>query len=298
MKLFSLLLIFFAALAPDLSAQSAAVSGVSVDLTLDQDQFLSNEELRVGVRITNRSGQTLQFGKENDWLTFSVQARDSFVVSQLGEVPVVGEFSLESSLAGTKRVNLTPYFDFRQAGRYEVTATVKIPQWNKEVVSKPKVFDIINGTKLMEFDFGVPIAAGDTNAQPEMRKYILQQAIYLKQMKLYLRLTDATGSQVLRVFPISSLVSISRPEAQIDQLSNLHVLNQIGAHSFNYCVISPDGDVLLRQTHDYTTTRPTLRAGTNGKISVVGGIQRVSSNDLPRPSTVQSPNNNAPTQKP
>ncbi len=296
MKIFSLFLIFCAAFAPNLRAQN--VSAVTVELTLDQDQFLSNEELRVGVRITNRSGQTLSFGKENDWLTFTVQARDNFVVSQLGEVPVAGEFSLDSSLSGTKRVNLTPYFDFRQAGRYQITASVKIPQWNKEITSAPKTFDIINGTTLKEFDFGLPLASGSTNIQPEMRKYILQQAMYFKQMKLYLRISDSTGATSFKVFPIAPMVSFSKPEAQVDQLSNLHVLSQVGARSFSYSVINPDGDIILRQIHDYTSTRPVLRANADGKIFVSGGIRKPSSGDLPPPLTAQSPKNDAPTQKP
>jgi hypothetical protein len=297
-KIFSLLLIFSAVLAQELRAQNDVVSGVSVELTTEQDQFLSNEDLRLGVRIVNRSGQTLNFGKGNGWLTFTVEARDNYVVSQLGDVPVAGEFSLDSSLVGTKRVNLTPYFDFRQPGRYEVTATVKIPQWNKEVTSKPKVFDIINGTKLREFEFGVPLAKGETNAQPEMRKYILQQAIYLKEMKLYLRLTDANNSVVFKVFPIAPMVSFSQPEAQVDRLSNLHVLSQIGARSFNYSVINPNGEVVVRQVHDYTKKRPVLRANAEGKISVSGGVRRITANDLPQFSTTQSSDKNAQTAKP
>lgn len=293
MKIFSLLLIIWAAFAPNLRAQ---VSAVSVDLALDQEQFLSNEDIRVAVRITNRSGQTLQFGKENDWLTFTVEARDHYVVSQLGDVPVSGEFSLDSSETGTKRVNLTPYFDYRQAGRYQITATVKLPQWKKEITSRPIIFDVISGTKLKEFDFGVPTAA--TNTQPEMRKYVLQQAIYLKQMRLYLRLTDSTGTTVFRVFPIAPMVSFSKPEAQVDKLSNLHVLHQIYARSFNYSVINPDGEVIQQQVYDYTSTRPVLKTDADGKIFISGGVQRLTAHDLPKPVAVQLPAQDAQTQKP
>lgn len=278
MKFFSLILLLGALLAPNLRAQ---VGGVTVELTLDQEQYLSNEDLRVAVRITNRSGQTLAFGKDNEWLTFSVEARERYLVRQLGQVPVEGEFTLESSQMGTKRVNLTPYFDFLQTGRYQVIASVRIPQWDKEVVSRPATFDVVNGTKLREIDFGVPTTA--TNSQPEMRKYILQQANYMRQMRLYLRLTDSTGSNVLRVFPIAPMVSFSKPEAQLDKLSNLHVLNQTGARSFNYSVISPDGDFVIQQTYDYSSTRPVLQFDGEGKISVAGGVRRVSPRDLPQP---------------
>lgn len=278
MKLFSLILLLGTFLASHLHAQ---VGGVTVELTLDQEQYLSNEDLRVAVRITNRSGQTLAFGQDNSWLTFSVEARERYLVRQLDQVPVEGEFTLESSQMGTKRVNLTPYFDFRQTGRYQVIASVRIPQWDKEIVSRPATFDVINGTKLREIDFGVPTTA--TNSQPEMRKYILQQANYMKQMRLYLRLTDSTGSGVLRVFPVAPMVSFSKPEAQLDRVSNLHVLNQTGARSFSYSVINPDGDFVIQQTYDYSSTRPVLQFDDEGKISVSGGVRRVSPRDLPQP---------------
>ncbi len=266
-------------------AIQAQVNAVSIALSLDQDQFLSNEDVRLAVRITNRSGQTLGFGKENDWLTFTVESRDHYVVNQLSDVPVTGEFSLESSETGTKRVNLTPHFDFRQPGRYQVTASMKIPQWSKEITSRPAVFDIITGTKLKEFDFGVPTAA--INAQPEMRKYVLQQAVYLSQMRLYLRLTDSTGTITFRVFPIATMVSFSQPEAQVDKFSNLHVLHQIYSHSFNYSVINPNGEVMRQEIHDYTTTRPVLKTDADGKIFVSGGVQRMTANTLPKPAPVQ-----------
>lgn len=293
MKLFFIFLCVGALLAFDARAQ---INAVAVELALDQDQFLLQEDLPVAVRVKNRSGQTLTFGKDNDWLTFSVEARDHYVVSQLGDVPVAGEFSLDSSETGTKRVNVTPYFDFRHPGRYQITATLKIPQWNKEIVSRPVAFDIVNGTKLKEFDFGVPTIS--TNTEPEMRKYILQQAIYLKQMRLYLRLTDATGATVFRVSPIAPMLSISKPEAQVDKLSNLHVLHQIYSRTFNYSVINPNGDVIEQKFYDYSNTRPVLKIGDDGKVFISGGVVRIRPGDAPKPVAVQPPPQDAPIPQP
>src|ERR1044071_988835 len=101
MRMFRLSLAALLAAALRLSAQ------VSVEVTLDQDQYLANETLPVAVRITNRSGQSLQLGEEADWLTFSVEARDGFVVSKSGEIPVTGVFTLDSSKIATKRVDLS-----------------------------------------------------------------------------------------------------------------------------------------------------------------------------------------------
>src|SRR3989454_8507268 len=90
------------ALAPLVSAQ------VSVDLALDQDQFLPGESLMVGVRITNFSGQTLHLGKDNDWLRVTLEGRDNYLVPTTADLPVQGEFDVESSKVVTRRVDVAP----------------------------------------------------------------------------------------------------------------------------------------------------------------------------------------------
>jgi hypothetical protein len=257
---------------------------VTVEVTQDQDQYLPSEAIITAVRITNRSGQTLRLGAEDNWLTFSVESRAGEVVPKLGEVPTTGEFLLESSKVAIKRVNLAPYFSANLPGRYSVIATVRIKDWNREIASEPRKFDIIQGVKLWEQEFGVPNTASPTNPIPEIRKYILQQANYLKsQLRLYLRVTDASGSKAFRVFAIGPMVSFGRPEPQVDKFSNLHVLYQDRAHSFNYTVFDPDGDVILRQTYDYLDSRPRLQPDGEGRVSVRGGLRRVTPEDWPPP---------------
>ena len=257
---------------------------VTAEVTLEQEQFLGGEALPAAVRITNRSGQTLHFGSEPDWLTFLVESRDGFIVVKNGEVPVLGEFTLESSEVATRHVDLAPYFALPRPGRYHVTATVRVKQWDATLTTKPKSFDIIQGAKLWSQDFGVPAAAGVTNQLPEVRKYTLQQANYLRtQLRLYLRLTDAAESKVIKVFSLGPMVSFSQPEPQLDKFSNLHLLYQNGARSFSYTVVTPDGDVVVRQTHEYANSRPRLQVDRDGKLVVAGGMRRVSSNDVPAP---------------
>ena len=272
--------LMLAAVAP-LSAQ------ISVEVNLDQDQFLPGEALRASVRVTNRSGQTLHLGTEAEWLTFSVESRDGYVVTKDDDAPVTGEFTLESSKAATKRVDLAPYFSLDRQGRYAVQAVVKIKQWDHVVASSPRSFDIIQGANLWETEFGVPRPVGATNApsdSPEVRKYILQQANYLKsRIRLYLRITDRTGAKTIRVFPIGPLVSFSRPEPQLDQQSNLHVLYANGPQTYSYTVFTPDGNIQTRQTYEYVGSRPRLQPNEDGNISVKGGVRRVSSDDFPPP---------------
>ena len=129
-----------------------------MEVVLDQDQFLRDESLPVKVRLANLSGQTLHLGQEEDWLTFSVESREGFIIRRLAQPQVAGEFDVESSQAATRQVDLMPCFDLSRPGRYTVTATVRVKQWNQELLTKPKTFDIITGTKLWEREFGVPWA--------------------------------------------------------------------------------------------------------------------------------------------
>src|SRR5215475_12748404 len=83
-----------------------AVAQITVEVLLDQEQFLRDESLPIKVRVINRSGQTLKLGKDNDWLDFVVQDAQGHVLGKVSEVPVRGEFTLESAEMATRLVDL------------------------------------------------------------------------------------------------------------------------------------------------------------------------------------------------
>src|SRR5689334_16068738 len=107
-----------------------AMAQLKIEVTLDQEQFLPGESLPAAVRISNHSGQTLHLGKDQDWLTFSIESRDGFVVMKNNDASVTGEFDLEPSKVAIKRVDLSPSFELTRSGRYVVTASVKIAEWD------------------------------------------------------------------------------------------------------------------------------------------------------------------------
>ncbi len=91
---------------------NAQAQVVTVQVTLEQEQFLPGESLPATVHIVNNSGQSLHLGADADWLTFTVESVDNdFVVMKNADPPVVGEFDLGSSEVATKRMDLAPYFD-------------------------------------------------------------------------------------------------------------------------------------------------------------------------------------------
>jgi hypothetical protein len=165
-----------------------------------------------------------------------------------------------------------PHFDFHDAGRYTIGATLKVPQWEQEINCKPAQVEVVRGTKLWEQEFGVPAKEG----APEARKYILQQAQFLKQLTLYVRVSDPDENRTFRVFPAGPMVSFNRPDAQVDKESKLHLLFQTGPRSFTYNVVSTAGDLLLRQVYDYAGgSSVRLKSEGDGFIFVSGGVRRV-----------------------
>ena len=267
-----------------------ASAQVKVEVVLEQEQFLPSEAVPVAVRITNRSGQALHLGAEANWLTFNVESADGEIVAKNAEVPVAGEFDLSSSQMATKRVDLAPYFGITKPGRYRIIATVRIKDWRAETTSAPKNFDVITGAKLWSQDFGLPVAAGATNLTPEVRKYTLQKANYLRtQLRLYVEVSDAAEAQVFKVVNIGKTVSFSSPETQLDRHSNLHVLWQSGAAYFTYAVVNPDGGLVQQEVYDNAPPgpRPRLNMADDGTVTVYGGVRRVKTEPMPM---VKSPN--------
>jgi len=262
---------------------NAPAQVVTVQLSLEQDQFLPGETLPVTVHIVNNSGQPLHMGADAKWLTFSVESADNnFVVMRKADPPVTGEFNLGSSEVATKRLDLAPYFAMTHVGRYHLVATVHIAEWGTDVTSPVKEFDIIDGAQLWSQDFGMPMPAGVTNQVPVVRKYILEEANYLRQqLRMYVLVSDQTGTRILKVSAIGPMVSFSRPEAQLDRASNLHVIYQSGAQSFIYSVVNPDGNITQQELYDYLGTRPRLAVNDAGDIMVQGGVRRVKSGEVP-----------------
>ncbi len=264
-----------------LCGPAGALAQLRVELSFEQETYLPHEEMDAVVRIYNSSGQTLVLGRDSSWLTFSVETSDGGFVKEKKRPDVVGEFSLPSGSRATKRVNLAEAYELTRFGRYVITAMVHVPEWGETFVSpKPRPVGIATGVTVWESVFGVP--TNKPGERPEVRKYQLVQANHLKRLSFYIRIIDDDG-ETLTLFPIGGVAGLTRPEPQLDKWSNLHLFYQDNARSFRYFVVNPDGLLLTRQTWDMGDSRPVLAMNSEGRISVTGGVRRVSASDLPPP---------------
>lgn len=282
MKFFAALFLLLAGLASGL-AQSA--SGLRVELSLPQDQFLTGQDVPLKVKITNLSGQTVALGDAGDWLTFSVEGGKNALIVKTGNPPVEGAGGLPSLQSLTRTVNLTPHFSIQKPGTYRVVARLKVPAWNLELASLPQTFTTVNGISLQEIDFGVP-NPDNTTGQPEGRKYILQKVDESRtagrEIRLYVRVTDESGTKTFRVFPVARMLAFAKPDVRLDRFNNLHILHLVSQRSFSYCTVNPSGQVLTRQLYDYRgESRPGFQVQEDGRITIAGGMRHYTDADIP-----------------
>ena len=262
-------------------ATTATHAQITVEVALEQEYYLAHERCVAEVRITNFSGRLLRFGPGSEWLDLAVESSDGYFVAKLRELPAGEVLEVPSAARGKWRVDLAPCFELSRPGRYQVTALVRIPALNVDISSIPAVFHIMAGVELWAQSFGI---TSKTAGQPfDTRRYALLQTNNRKRLALYLRITDESETRVHSVYPLGNVISFGRPEAQVDRDGRLHVLFQTGARQFAYYVIQYDGEVLVRQMHQITDSRPRLRSSQGGQIKVMGGFRLKSAHDIPPP---------------
>lgn len=255
---------------------------VTVELEFEKNFYLADEAMTASVRITNFSGRSLVFGQDNEWLRFLVEQEDGFLAKQKGVAPVVGKFEIPNASRGTRRVNLAPYYKMTVPGRYRVTASVFSQELDEILKSSPIQVNIIRATTLWQKEFGIAVESGKGEKPSyEIRKYVLIRALNNNRLELYVRVASRDDSKVYGVFPVGNLVAFGAPEAQVDRQSRLHLLQQYGARSFRYLMVSPEGELKIRRRYDYTKSRPRLGSSEQRGIAVLGGIRVRTANDLP-----------------
>lgn len=267
---------------------------IKIDLTNERDHFLAGEPIRLAVKISNFSGRPLVLGLDNEWLSFTIIGPNRKPLDRLQELPVQGPFEVPSGAVTSRLYELTSSFDFTEPGPYAVTASVQVKDWNEAFrTAYPKKIELVRGIKLVEQEVGIPAVPGAPASPPESRRFALLQVRHNQQLYLYFRLADASGSKILRVFPLGPLVAFGRPEFQIDRNSYLHVLYQTSARTFTYCALNPNGDLFIRQSHEYVTNRPTFATDRVGDVLITGGRRRFVASDIPPSNMLTKPEDEA-----
>ena len=278
----------FAALT--VSAQQPQVrpptSLVEFQMAIKQKRFLPGEAIEVEIALLNNSGAPLTFSPEDGWLEFTVvnlvkPTGEGTAVPRLKPVVINETFTVKHTDSAKAKVDLAPGFDLTRPGQYKVSASMIYQGARAPIAAEPVVLSVVRGYKLMDdLPFGMP--SSDPESPPEARKYSLQQLTLTEsvEIRLYVSVTDVSEATVFRQVPLGRMAGHDKPPTRLDRLSNLHVLHQTGARLFTHTVVSPRGDVLVRETFDSLGARLALKSDSEGAVTVSNGVRLPRSDDL------------------
>lgn len=249
---------------------------VDISVDLNHTYYLSGEPVLALMTFKNRAGRDLTLASEPRWIEVRVTdavgepvARRSPVFA--GAAPVV----LPSGREARYRLDLAPFFDFPRPGRYRVRIAARFPEWSEVVAAQEAHLRVVSGVALWSERFAVTDDRGDVSR----REYRLMQVNRLDATHVYLQVRLVANERVVGVEQIGTMVSFADPEGQIDPVGNAHLLVQFGRESYRYCVVSPNGQLIARQTYVHGPGQPQFRRNEAGLIVVRGGSLKPNATD-------------------
>jgi hypothetical protein len=263
--------LFFLAVCLVLSLPFCARAQITVQLSLERDTLLLFESIPVTVNIRNFSGRPIEIGSQSGtpWLSFLITDEGGGTFNPVAKLPAMEAVTLPPGQTVSRSLNLLPYYDLRQQGRYIVRAIVS--SGAIQTVSAPAKFAIMNGREIWKQTVGLPVAPGETN--DDYRAYSLLMLRLSRGDFLYVGVEDEARGRVYGMIPLGNALTLGEPSARTDLAGHLHVLYRSGPRSFSYAEIDPEAQIVKRMVFSDILSVPKLVTDNTGSVSVQGGEQ-------------------------
>jgi hypothetical protein len=261
-----LALALLCALTPSLHAQ------IDVSLTIPRHLYLCYEPIIATVTITNMTGRDLTLSDKapEKWFSFEVLDSQGTPVP-----PTASDYHLQPLTIPTgetvkRKVNLVNLYPVTDYGIYHVRAVVYFADLDKYFASPIAGIEVSEGQTLWQQTVGIP--DGQKNAG-QYRTYTLLAFRQPRANMLYVRIEDQNAGLVYATFPLGPLINGYDPDAEVDVLSQLHILQMAAPKEYLYTRLGPNAEMLGQQDYTDLKTRPHLRRTADGDVSIGGGIE-------------------------
>ena len=260
-----LALALLCAVAPSLHAQ--------IDVTLDipRHLYLCYEPMIATVTISNMTGRDLTLSDKapDKWFSFEILNAQGDPVP-----PTAADYHLDALTIPTgetvkRKVNLVNLYPVTDYGVYHIRAVIYCADLDKYFTSPVAPVEVTEGQTLWQQTVGIP--DGQKNAG-QYRQYTLLSFRQPKYLMLYVRIEDQNAGLVYGTFPLGPLINGYDPEAQVDALSELHILQMIAPKEYLYTRFDPNAELLGQQDYTDLKTRPRLQKTSDGDVAISGGI--------------------------
>ena len=251
--------------APSVHAQ------INVSLEIPRRLFICYEPIIATVKITNLTGRdlTLADAEPNKWFSFEILNSTGDPVPPIAPNYHLQPLTIPMGQTVRRKVNLVNLYPVTDYGVYHIKAVVYFPQMDKFFTSDPVPIEVTEGQLLWSQKVGIP--DGQANAG-QYRTFSLLSFRHEDNI-LYVRIEDEGAGVVYGTYPLGRLIDGYPPEAQVDLLSQLHILQMIQPKEYLYTRVGADGSILGQQDYTDLKTRPRLDRNADGDVAVGGGIE-------------------------
>lgn len=243
-----------------------------VHLKMDRKTYLANEQVSAVVTITNRTGaevflRTVPKGRiTQSWLDLSVRDGRGRTLSRR-RAPEFRAARIPAGQSVAKRIVLNPIYGVNNAGRYSVTATVRIEETQSVYSSNSGHFGVNNGQKVFSTQFGAP------KTKYPKREYRVLSFNDGKRTSIYAAVHDARTKASINTFRLSEALLFNKPSATIDGKSRLHVLYLATPEVYVHAIVDRDGRLSHTQYYKRGLAgAPSFASFANGEVKVRGAI--------------------------
>jgi hypothetical protein len=260
-----LVLALLCAVAPSLHAQ------VNVSLEIPRRLFICYEPIIATVKITNLTGRdiTLSDKEPDKWFSFEIMNAAGDPVPPLAQDYHLPPLTIPMGQTVRRKVNLVNLYPITDYGVYHIKALVYFADMDKYFTSNPIPIEVTEGQLLWSQKVGIPEGQKDAGSY---RTYSLM-SFRNQDNILYVRIEDESAGVVYGTYPLGRLIDGYPPEAQVDLLSQLHILEMVEPKDYLYTRVGPDGSILGQQDYTDLKTRPRLERTADGDVAIGGGIE-------------------------
>jgi hypothetical protein len=261
-----LALALLCALAPSLHAQ------INVSLSIPRHLYLCYEPIVATVTITNMTGRDLTLADKapDKWFSFEILNDTGSPVP-----PIAADYHLDPLTIPTgetvkRKVNLVNLYPVTDYGVYHVRALIFFADMDKYFGSPVSAIEVSEGQTLWQQTVGIP--DGQQNAG-QYRSYTLLGFRQPKANMLYVRIEDQNAGVVYGTYALGPLINGYEPDAQVDALSQLHILQMVAPKEYLYTRLGPNAEMLGQQDYTDLKTAPHLKRTAEGDVAIGGGIE-------------------------
>jgi hypothetical protein len=246
----------FLALALLCAAASSLHAQVNVSMDIPRHLYLCYEPIVATVTITNLTGRDLTLSDKapDKWFSFEVLNAGGTPVPPTAANYHLDPLTIPTGETVKRKVNLVNLYPVTDYGVYHVRALVYCADMDKY--------------------FGSPGVAieGEKNAG-QTRTYTLMSFRQPRDNMLYVRIQDEDAGVVYGTFPLGRMVNGYDPDVEVDDLSQLHILEMVAPKEYLYTRLGPNAEMLGQQDYADLKNRPYLKKTADGDVVVAGGIE-------------------------